>query len=73
MNDVAICRPASRPAVPMKEEPSAPPIIAVTRANVPLSSTEKKNSVIVRNHRRSEDHMVVAVYDEDAWFILCAR
>jgi predicted transglutaminase-like cysteine proteinase len=26
--------------------------------------------VIVRNHRRSEDHMVVAVYDQDAWFIL---
>jgi hypothetical protein len=26
--------------------------------------------VIVRNRRRLENHMVVAVYDEDAWFIL---
>ena len=26
--------------------------------------------MIVRNHRRSENHMVVAVYDEGAWFIL---
>ena len=33
-------------------------------------SPERVRLVIVRNHRRSEDHMVVAVYDEDAWFIL---
>ena len=33
-------------------------------------SPERVRLVIVRNHRRSGDHMVVAVYDEDAWFIL---
>jgi predicted transglutaminase-like cysteine proteinase len=38
---------------------------ALHEAGVP----ERVRLVIVRNHR-SEDHMVVAVYDEGAWFIL---
>ena len=33
-------------------------------------SPERLRLVIVHNRRRSEDHMVVAVFDEDAWFIL---
>ena len=40
---------------------------ALHEAGVP---PERVRLVIVRNHKRSEDHMVVAVYDEDAWFIL---
>ena len=33
-------------------------------------SPERLRLVIVHNRRRSEDHMVVAAFDEDAWFIL---
>ncbi len=33
-------------------------------------SPDRVRLVIVRNRRRLEEHMVVAVYDEDAWFIL---
>jgi predicted transglutaminase-like cysteine proteinase len=40
---------------------------ALHEAGVP---PERVRLVIVRNHRRSEDHMVVAVYDEGALFIL---
>jgi hypothetical protein len=40
---------------------------ALHEAGVP---PERIRLVIVRNRRRSEDHMVVAVYDEDVWLIL---
>jgi hypothetical protein len=40
---------------------------ALHEAGVP---PERVRLVIVRDHRPSEDHMVVAVYDEGAWFIL---
>jgi predicted transglutaminase-like cysteine proteinase len=33
-------------------------------------SPERLRLVIVHNRRRSEDHMVVAAFEEDAWFIL---
>jgi len=40
---------------------------ALREAGVP---PERLRLVIVRNRRRLENHMVVAAYDEDAWFIL---
>jgi predicted transglutaminase-like cysteine proteinase len=40
---------------------------ALREAGVPA---ERVRLVIVHNRRRSEDHMVVAAYDDDTWFIL---